>query len=75
MVRMMEKKFAEHILTYSIYTGPVEDCSVSNGGCDQICTPTATGRDCSCLSGYSLGSDVRTCSGMLLLYLNGLEGK
>jgi hypothetical protein len=44
-------------------SGPTEDCLVSNGGCDQICTPTNSGRDCSCLPGYSLNPDGTTCNG------------
>ena len=43
-------------------TGPVENCAVSNGGCDQLCIPTDTGRECSCLPGYTLNADGTSCT-------------
>ena len=36
-------------------------CAVSNGGCDQICMQDSLGYNCSCLDGYTLGSDGKDC--------------
>ena len=38
-------------------------CSTSNGGCDQNCTDVIPGHECSCSSGYALNSNGQTCSG------------
>ena len=40
-------------------------CEDSNGGCEHICTDTATSLECSCRQGYSLNSNGYTCDGML----------
>lgn len=38
-------------------------CSTSsNGGCEQICTSNGNTPVCSCRSGYSLNSDLKTCT-------------
>ena len=42
--------------------GP-SDCSVGNGGCDQLCTDSFSGPTCGCLAGYTLNADGRTCEG------------
>jgi len=36
-------------------------CLVKQGGCSQICRPLPSGSSCSCLPGYILGSDMKTC--------------
>ena len=36
-------------------------CGVNNGGCDQICMQDSLGYSCSCLDGYTLGSDGKDC--------------
>ena len=38
-----------------------DECSVSNGGCDQVCTNTIPGHQCSCHDLHSLDSDNTTC--------------
>ena len=38
-------------------------CQHGNGGCDQVCSDTETGVNCSCLNGYQL-VDNQTCSGI-----------
>ena len=45
------------------------DCSTDNGGCDQLCVATDSGPECSCLPGYTIGRDTRTCSGIHKLRL------
>ncbi|XP_074545141.1 vitamin K-dependent protein C-like [Halichoeres trimaculatus] len=39
------------------------NCSVDNGGCDQGCTESQDGlfRTCSCLNGYKLGDNAKSC--------------
>ena len=34
---------------------------MNNGGCDQICMQDSLGYSCSCLDGYTLGSDGKRC--------------
>ena len=41
----------------------INECEVSNGGCDHICTNTAGSFQCSCNQGYGLGSDGSSCTG------------
>ena len=36
-------------------------CAVDNGGCGQICMQDSLGYSCSCLDGYTLGSDGKHC--------------
>lgn len=51
----------------SIYTANNE-CDLGTDGCAQICmpgTPGITNYTCSCIDGYSLGSDNHTCDGKL----------
>ena len=42
----------------------VNECAVSNGGCEQLCTDISFGNDCSCYPGYSLDANLKNCSGM-----------
>ena len=42
-------------------------CQRGNGGCDQVCSDTETGVNCSCLDGYRL-VDNQTCSGIDICY-------
>ena len=42
----------------------VNECTVSNGGCEQLCTDISLGNDCSCYLGYSLDANLKNCSGM-----------
>ena len=42
----------------------VNECSTSNGGCDDLCINTAGAFFCFCLNpGFSLGSDGLSCDG------------
>ena len=42
-------------------------CQRGNGGCDQVCSDTETGVNCSCLNGYQL-VDNQNCSGIHMLH-------
>ena len=46
----------------------VDECSLLNGGCHQICTNTIGGFDCSCNEGYTINTDNRTCQGTIMHY-------
>ena len=42
------------------------ECSTSNGGCQQTCINTAGSFHCDCRCGYSLNSNGRTCTGTIV---------
>ena len=39
----------------------VNECDTANGGCDQICMDTPSSFTCSCMTGFTLTNDGRTC--------------
>ena len=41
----------------------VNECATNNGGCDHYCNDTFGSFECSCMDGYSLSGDGRSCSG------------
>lgn len=41
----------------------IDECTESTSGCDQICTNSAGSFKCSCISGYTLDSNNKTCTG------------
>ena len=45
----------------------INECSEGSDNCDQTCYNTASSYTCSCRSGYTLGSDRRTCNGMITM--------
>ena len=48
-------------------TQSISSCSKYNGNCSQICTNTTMGSIlCSCMIGYKLGADNKTCNGKWL---------
>jgi len=47
----------------AVYVADINECSTLNGGCSQTCTNTVGSFRCSCLTGYTLASDSRQCSG------------
>ena len=55
------KNFYHPALTVTLLD--TNQCSTSNGGCDQNCTDVIPGHECSCSSGYALNSNGQTCSG------------
>ena len=42
----------------------INECSISNDGCEEICTNTNGSFICSCHQGYMLRHDKRTCTGI-----------
>lgn len=44
----------------------INECLVNNGGCSDICTNTFGNFTCSCMTGYALTDDGRTCTGMYM---------
>ena len=47
----------------SNYISAVNPCTINNGGCEQICRKIGASFQCSCLSGYILSANGRTCDG------------
>ena len=45
------------------FAADIDECSTSNGGCDQVCTNTVGSFNCSCADGFSLNTDRATCDG------------
>ena len=41
----------------------IDDCTVNNGNCDQVCTNTVGSFNCSCNGGFTLNADGATCDG------------
>ena len=46
----------------------IDECSLLNGGCHQICSNRIGGFDCSCEEGYTINTDNRTCQGIMTMY-------
>ena len=49
--------------TFSPPTSDLNECNVDDGGCTQVCENTAGSFQCSCLSGFRLEADDKTCTG------------
>ena len=43
----------------------MDECSINNGGCDEMCTNTNGSYVCSCNDGYILNDDGLTCDGIM----------
>ena len=46
----------------------INECATNNGNCSQYCTNTAGSYLCTCVAGYILNSDNRTCIGWFILF-------
>ena len=42
----------------------INECTMNNGGCAQLCTNTPGSYQCNCNNGYTLNLDRHNCSGM-----------
>ena len=52
-----------YIYIYTSHTD-LNDCSINNGNCQQICRNLPGGKQCDCVPGSQLNPDKLTCSGM-----------
>ena len=43
----------------------IDECTVNNGGCEQLCNNSIGSYWCSCTNGYSLDTNNRNCSGYI----------
>lgn len=43
----------------------INECSYNRGGCEQLCINSPGHYTCSCLTGYTLQSDGKSCQGMV----------
>ncbi len=43
------------------FSSDVLECNINNGGCQQNCTNTFEGSDCSCYVNYKLNANNQTC--------------
>ena len=41
----------------------MNECSEKTAGCAQVCTNTIGSFNCSCRTGFYLGSDLKSCNG------------
>ena len=48
------------------------ECATNNGGCSQSCTNTVGSYFCSCVAGYALNANRKSCDGKCVLMLNWL---
>ena len=51
----------------------IDECSINNGGCDEMCTNTNGSYVCSCNDGYILNDDGLTCDGIIMHILSFLR--
>ena len=43
----------------------IDECATNNGNCGQTCNNTIGSYSCSCVAGYLLNADSRSCSGKI----------
>ena len=48
---------------YLIFSLDIDECEMETDNCDQTCTNTDGSFACSCLDGFKLSTDHRSCSG------------
>ena len=59
------------ILYIYMFGSDNDECSDSNGGCEQICNNTVGSFFCSCVNGYRLDDDdMSSCNGIIVSYFN-----
>lgn len=56
-------KHVRDVFNLYVNIGPKKNCSDGNGGCGQLCLDGDAGLTCSCLPGYIMIGDGRTCKG------------
>ena len=45
----------------------IDECDISNGGCDHICTNIPGSHNCSCRSGFHIETNGKACTGTVEL--------
>ena len=50
-------------VTIRHFNPDINECTINNGNCSDICTNTVGSYICSCMSGFVLNSNGRTCDG------------
>ena len=53
-----------YYLMLCLFGSDNDECSDSNGGCEQICNNTVGSFFCSCMNGYRLDDDMSSCNGI-----------
>ena len=61
------KQFVDLIRHFISYMLDINECATNNGGCSQNCTNTFGSFVCSCMAGYTLGADSRSCNGTYVI--------
>ncbi|PIO34909.1 hypothetical protein AB205_0047290, partial [Aquarana catesbeiana] len=56
-----------------IHLSDIDECKIMNGGCDSLCENSEGSYKCSCLDGYALVPDGRTCGGNFTIYYSFLD--
>ena len=51
---------------FNIIISDLNDCSIENGGCEQLCKMVPQGKMCDCFPGFSLNLDQTTCGGEII---------
>lgn len=47
----------------SPFSPDIDECTITNGGCDTHCSNSEGSYECSCSEGYALMPDKRSCAG------------
>lgn len=59
----MRDKYLYLVKYFFVLLSDINECRYSRGGCDQLCNNFPGGYNCSCLQGYTLQSDKKSCQG------------
>lgn len=60
---MNETNICMLTIDYLLMLSDINECSYSRGDCAQLCINFPGGYNCSCLQGYTLQSDKKSCQG------------
>ena len=72
MVRQDEAQYYEILKGRCALISDSNECYTGNGYCSQACINTLGSYKCSCLSGYVLNMDNRSCDGKNSTYLSSI---
>ena len=54
-----------------VYISDIDECTLGTPDCSHICTNSLGSYQCSCNTGYRLGTDAKSCSGRTGSKING----